>query len=89
MVEVLVLSVCIKGSPTACENSTVAYYKQSGIEQHVSEFEKTQKLKYPILYPLIPIVGLAAQGTYIVNIGNGRSLTLDSKQSIIGFKGEF
>lgn len=89
MLELFVLSICLKTTTAACENSSVAYYEQSGIQRLVTQ--KTQHFagQYPLMSTTVAVVGSAATGTAVIPVGGGRSLTFDSKKAIVGYKWGF
>lgn len=89
MLEMLILTTCIKGSLAACENAGAAYYKQSGLEHAVSEQGKFYSERNPVLAQVIAYTAVVAQGSMILNMGHGKILTINGKSTIIGFRSEF
>lgn len=89
MLELFVLSICLKTTTVACENSAVAYYEQSGIQRVVTQ--KTQHFagEYPLMSTVVAVGATAANGTAVLPVGAGKSLTFDSKQTMIGYKWGF
>lgn len=86
MLEVFVMSMCIYTTPPACESAAVGYYKQSGAENAVTDKSKVYAKKYPVTTTLVAYTAAAAQGRLILNLGEGKHLTLDKNTSTVGLK---
>jgi hypothetical protein len=89
MLEMFIMTICIKGSSVACENSSVAYYKQSGAETAISSKSTEIAQKNPLLAGAVGATSMIVYGNYIMNLGDGKYLTANPKQNIIGFKTSF
>lgn len=89
MIEFLIITSCLGGTGYSCEQGASAYYVYSGIQESVSKKTTEYSRNYPVASHIVAYGAAAAQGTLIINLSHGKSLTLDAKRSILNFKGEF
>lgn len=86
MIEILVMTICVRTTPLACENAASAYYSQSDAKQVLNYHEQRLSRKHPLASMFIAQAAFIAQGKAVIGLGGEKSLTLDIKSNTIGYK---
>ncbi len=86
MLELFVITICLKTTAPACEYSASSYYTQSGIEDHVSKKSQYYTSKHPILASVVGYAAAISQEKVTIPLTTSNSLTLDTKQHTISYK---